>query len=332
TGSGGSPAAPRAGQQNGPDPNNDIYVASFQPGQNPVAVAALKPIAPPNPDKPGADVEEERAAVKAAREYRVNLNGETLRIWRGEFHRHTELSPDGGGDGGLLDMWRYTIDAVALDWVGDGDHDYGSGREYSWWTTQKAVTLFTIPQHFTPVFSYERSVVYPEGHRNCMFARRGLRSLPRLPLSAVDSDKPAPDTNLLYMYLHHFDGLCASHTSATNMGTDWRNNDPAVEPFVEIYQGDRNNYERPDAPRSAVREAQMKQSTPEEESFGGYKPKGFVNLALLKGYRLAFESSSDHISTHLSFCNVYVTDPSKQGIIDAIKKRRVYGSTANIIA
>src|SRR6185437_11517780 len=223
TGSGGSPAAPRAGQQNGPDPNNDIYVASFQPGQNPVAVAALKPIAPPNPDKPGADVEEERAAVKAAREYRVNLNGETLRIWRGEFHRHTELSPDGGGDGGLLDMWRYTIDAAALDWVGDGDHDFGNGREYSWWTTQKAVTLFTIPQHFTPVYSYERSVVYPEGHRNCMFARRGLRSLPRLPLSAVDSDKPAPDTNLLYMYLHHFDGLCASHTSATNMGTDWRN-------------------------------------------------------------------------------------------------------------
>ena len=29
--------------------------------------------------------------------------------------------------------------------------------------------------------------------------------------------------------------------------------------------------------------------------------KGFVNLALLKGYRLAFESSSDHISTHISY-------------------------------
>src|SRR6185437_11792377 len=67
-------------------------------------------------------------------------------------------------------------------------------------------------------------------------------------------------------------------------------------------------------------------------SFGGYKPKGFVNLALLKGYRLAFESSSDHISTHLSYCNVYVTDNTRAGIIDAIKKRRVYGSTDNIIA
>lgn len=331
-GSGGGSGGPRpGGPRAGPDPNNDIYAALFHPGASPAA-PVLTPAPAVDPAKPGVDVEEERAAVKTLRDYRVNLNGETLRIWRGEFHRHTELSPDGGGDGGLLDMWRYTIDAASLDWVGDGDHDYGNGREYSWWTTQKAVTLFTIPRHFTPVFSYERSVSYPEGHRNCMFARRGLRSLPRLPLSPVNSDQPAPDTNLFYMYLHHFDGICASHTSATSMGTDWRNNDPAVEPLVEIYQGDRNNYERPDAPRSAVREAQLKQSTPEEESFGGYRPKGFVNLALLKGYRLAFESSSDHISTHLSYCNVYVTEPTRAGIIDAIKKRRVYGSTDNIIA
>jgi hypothetical protein len=316
----------------GPDPNDDIYLAVVRPDDAAPAPAKLTAVPDDAPAKPGPDVAAERQAVKTARDYRVNLNGETLRIWRGEFHRHTELSPDGGGDGGLLDLWRYTIDAASLDWVGDGDHDYGNGREYSWWTTQKAVTLFTVPDHFTPMFCYERSVVYPEGHRNCMFARRGLRSLPRLPLSSVDSYKPAPDTNLLYMYLHYFDGVCAPHTTATDMGTDWRNNDPAVEPFVEIYQGDRNNYERPDAPRSAVTEARLKQSTPEAESFGGYKPRGFVNLALLKGYRLAFESSSDHISTHMSYTNVYVTEPTRAGILNAIKKRRVYGSTDNIVA
>ena len=37
------------------------------------------------------------------------------------------------------------------------------------------------------------------------------------------------------------------------MGTDWRNYDPDVEPFVEIFQGDRHNYERPDAPRTVKR-------------------------------------------------------------------------------
>jgi len=207
-----------------------------------------------------------------------------------------------------------------------------SVREYSWWTTQKAVTLFTLPNEFVPMFSYERSVSYPEGHRNCVFARRGIRSLPRLPMSSPDVEKPAPDTNLLYVYLKRFGGLCAPHTSATDMGTDWRNHDPEVEPFVEIYQGDRNSYERPDAPRSAVTEAKLKQSTPEKESLGGWQPKGFVNLALRKGYRFAFQASSDHISTHLSYCNVLVKEPTREAIIDGIRKRRVYGATDNIVA
>ena len=316
--------------------NADLFVATvrgagFGQAAAPVKVA-LAATQPAQPAAPAADVEGEREAIRAMREYRVNLNGESLRIWRGEFHRHTEFSPDGGGDGGLLDMWRYGIDAAELDWIGDGDHDYGSGREYSWWTTQKAVTLFTLPSHFVPMFCHERSVSYPEGHRNVMFAKRGIRSLPRLPITDRDKFAPAPDTNMLYQYLKHFDGLCASHTSATGMGTDWRNNDPQVEPFVEIYQGDRNNYERPDAPRSAVTEAKLKQSTPDKESIGGWEPKGFVNLALKMGYRLAFQSSSDHISTHLSYCNVLVTEPTRAAILEAVKKRRVYGATDNIIA
>ncbi len=320
--------------RNQSDPNNNIMFSRMQGAQFDQAAGALQlaSIAAESPVAPASDVPAERSDIDTMRSYRVKLGDETLQIWRGEFHRHTELSPDGGGDGGLLDMWRYAIDAAGMDWIGDGDHDFGNGREYSWWTTQKAVTLFTLPEHFVPVYSYERSVRYPEGHRNCMFAYRGVRSLPRLPISSPDEFAPAPDTNLLYIYLHYFNGICASHTSATDMGTDWRNNDPQVEPFVEIYQGDRNNYERPDAPRSAVTEAKLKQSTPAKESLGGWQPKGFVNLALQKGYRLAFQSSSDHISTHLSYCNVFVTEPTRQGILDAIRKRRVYGATDNIVA
>lgn len=332
-----NPRRPAAGAGGGawqPDPNDDLFLA-YVPSSGfggKLVPPVLKPVPAEQPAAAPPEVQAERAAIQLMRDYRMNLNGESLRIWRGEFHRHTELSPDGGGDGGLLDMWRYAIDAAGMDWIGDGDHDYGNGREYSWWTTQKTVTLFTLPGRFTPMYCYERSVSYPEGHRNCMFAKRGVRSLPRLPLSDPEKFAPAPDTNLLYMYLKRFDGVCSSHTSATNMGTDWRNNDPLVEPFVEIYQGDRNNYERPDSPRSAVTEAKLKQSTPEKESLGGWRPKGFVNLALLKGYRLAFQSSSDHVSTHLSYCNVWVKEPTREAILDAVKKRRVYGATDNILA
>ena len=327
----------RANRQRG-EINADLFTASISAkdyGPSERKPAALKEVEPAKPAAIAADTQADRKAIRAIQDYRINVNGEALRIWRGEFHRHTELSPDGAGDGGLLDMWRYGIDAADLDWIGDGDHDYGTGREYSWWKTQKAVTLFTLKNEFVPLYCYERSVSYPEGHRNCMFAKRGIRSLPRLPITSPDEFKPAPDTKLLYMYLHHFDGLCASHTSATDMGTDWRDNDPKVEPFVEIYQGDRNNYERPDSPRSAVTEAKLKQSTPEKESLGGWQPKGFVNLALKMGYKLAFQASSDHISTHLSYCNVLIPadkEPTREAVIEAIKKRRVYGATDNLIA
>jgi hypothetical protein len=126
---------------------------------------------------------------------------------------------------------------------------------------------------------------------------------------------------VLFAYLKHFGGMCASHTSATSMGTDWRDNNREVEPVVEIYQGCRHNYERPGAPRSPTKETQI----------GGFEPKGFVNLALEKGYRLGFQCSSDHISTHISYAVVVTDDISRQGIIDAFKKRHSYGATDNIV-
>ena len=134
--------------------------------------------------------------------------------------------------------------------MGDGDHDNGFGHEYMWWLIQKVTDLhFHNPPRSSPAQTYERSVVYPNGHRNVIMPRRGIRPLPRGEL-AGHAREGSPDTKLLYAYLKHFGGICASHTSGTNMGTDWRDNDPTVEPVVEIYQGHRHNYEHPGAPRS----------------------------------------------------------------------------------
>jgi hypothetical protein len=127
---------------------------------------------------------------------------------------------------------------------------------------------------------------------------------------------------MLYAYLKFFDGICASHTSGTLMGTDWRDNDPLSEPVVEIYQGDRQNYEMPGAPRTNT----------EKDSIGGWRPKGFVNLALEMGYKLGFQASSDHISTHISYANLLVTEPTRAAVLDAFKKRHIYGATDNIVA
>src|SRR5439155_3985455 len=255
----------------------------------------------------------------------------TYRILRGEFHRHTEISWDGGADGSLEDMFRYGIDAADLDWIGNGDHDNGAGREYSWWLVQKFTDAFHVPGAFTPMFTYERSVSYPHGHRNCLFARRGIRTLPRLAPPAGEKSLGGvhpDDTKMLYRYLKELDGVCASHTSATGMGTDWRDNDPAVEPIVEIYQGDRMSYEMEGAPRAGY----DPQSGQLPANIAGWRPLGFIDRALRdKGFKLGFQSSSDHWSTHISYCVALAERPDREAILDAMKKRHCYGATDDIL-
>jgi hypothetical protein len=307
---------------------NHIYTSVVGwPGEpQPVQLVALEAV----PEKNRSDAEE-RAGVERVRRYQLAAAGKTYHIRRGDFHRHTEISFDGGDDGSLEDFFRYAIDAAALDWVGNTDHDSGAGREYSWWLIQKYSDAYHIGKAFTPVFAYERSVAYPLGHRNCLFARRGVRTLPRLfepdPKKRLVASFGAGDTPMLYRYLKEMDGICAAHTSATNMGTDWRDNDRAVEPVVEIYQGDRNSYEKEGAPRAGYPARSGKRPV----NIAGWFPKGYINLALEKGYRLGFQASSDHISTHISYCVVLTEQDSRQGIVDALRRRHSYGATDDIL-
>ncbi|HTU92029.1 MAG TPA: hypothetical protein VMF69_18240 [Gemmataceae bacterium] len=299
--------------------------------QDDLFAAILNPSGPTKPleltdDKPSPAAEvpvvhkEEPADLKRMREYRVTAGAKKLRLLRGEFHRHTEFSSHGDQDGLLEDAWRYALDAANMDWIGNGDHDNGFGDEYMWWHFQKYTEMFQHPPRFVAMHVYERSVVYPDGHRNVIFPRPGIRPLPRTDLKGTP-EKGTPDTKLLYAYLKHFGAICSSHTSATSMGTDWRDHDADVEPVVEIYQGCRHNYEHFGAPRSPTEKTQI----------GGYKPKGFVWNAFEKGYLLGFQASSDHVSTHISYAVVLTDDVSRTGIIDAFKKRHSYGATDNIV-
>jgi hypothetical protein len=303
--------------------DNDIFISRLEMAAHPVKLSLLPAKETPAADaKPSEATVKERAEIERCRGWKIDYQGKPLQLIRGEFHRHTEISGDGGGDGPLEDMWRYAIDVAGMDWLGCGDHDNGAGREYTWWLTQKTTDAFRLPGSFDPPFSYERSVPYPEGHRNVVFAQRGIRTLPRLPRTDAEPVVHAPDTQMLFKYLRQFNGVCASHSSATGMGTDWRDNDPVYEPMVEIYQGCRQSYERPGSPRSPT----------ETDAIGGWRPKGFINLALLKGYKFSFESSSDHTSTHISYAMVYSEGRSREDLLKAMRLRHTYAATDNIIA
>ena len=296
--------------------NNDLFLAAVPApeaaGEPSLARRGPAP-APASPVHP-----DEAEDVARVRDYRVEAGGKTYRLLRGDFHRHTEVSQDGSNDGALEDMWRYAIDAAGLDWIGNADHDNGGGKEYTWWLVQKTTDLYHSPT-FNPMFTYERSVVYPHGHRNVMFPKRGVRTLPRL---VADRQVVDADTAMLYRYLDEHGGICASHTSATGMGTDWRDVDPAFEPIVEIFQGHRNSYEHLGAPRVARRPG---------EAIGGWRPLGMVWNALALQYRFGFQASSDHVSTHISYAVAVAESATRGAIFDAFKRRHCYGATDNIV-
>jgi hypothetical protein len=283
--------------------------------------------------------------LKAIRTYTAPVEGKPHHIVRGDFHRHTELSWDGGGaqDGSLLDFYRYMIDASSMDFGASTDHQ-GGAWPYWWWYTQKMTDMYHVPGAYASIFGFERSATFPNGHRNIFYARRSdSRVIPffleqgaqgfSLPIGP-QGDEPgvgtgalaANDTKMLYEEIRSRNAVAISHTSGTRMGTDWRDNDPRLEPVVEIFQGARTNYESLDAPLVAKEgkdAAHMKQA--------GYQPEGMVSNAWAKGYKLGITSSSDHGSTHISYSLVYTDDPSRQGVLNAIRKRHTYGAMDNIV-
>jgi hypothetical protein len=300
--------------------NADIYFANLGPAQPAnLTAAALQPYVEALPEAIPIHPHE-REAVAAARSYAIQEGGREFHLYRGDMHRHSDVSPDFKYDGSIIELYRYAMDVAAFDYLAVTDHQAGYDQEFTWWQNQKLADIFWAPDAFTPLYAYERSVVYPNGHRNVIFDHRGVRTLP-IP---ADEMSGKIGSAALYEYLHKNDGITMPHSTATLQGTDFRDHDPEVEPLVEIYQGYRNSYEYECAPRSATR-----LNPPAQKS--GFEPAGFWWNALAKGYKLGVQSSSDHWSTHISYAFLVAENATRKGLVDAIRKRHAYGATDNII-
>ncbi|MEX2261242.1 MAG: hypothetical protein WD696_04790 [Bryobacteraceae bacterium] len=301
--------------------HSDVYAAPLPSLPGSAAKPRLKQRAIPelktftvHSDEPGD--------LRRIRGYRIESGGKTYGIYRGDTHRHTEFSMDGNNDGTLVQTYRYAIDAAELDYLAVSEHNGAGGpdEEYINWLLQQHCDLWKTSNRFLPLYGYERSLPYPNGHRNILFATRGNPTLPIPP----EEMKGKTGAQALYEYLKKYKGIAISHTSATSMGTDWRDNDPEVEPLVEIYQGDRVSAEYEGAPKAAHRGNLG--SAP-----GGFRPAGYVWNAWAKGYKLGVQVSSDHLSTHISYACTIATDFTREGLLDAMRKRHSYGATDNII-
>ena len=205
----------------------EVYSARI-PTEGALRAPSLKPWnALPDVEVMAGHADEPRD-VKASRAYRSFVHGVEQRIVRGDFHRHTELSWDVGGqvDGSLFDFYRYTMDAAAMDFGAVTDHQAGGGYDYWKWLTDKSCDLYHVPRSFTTFYAYERSAVFPNGHRNIFHTRRGVPVVNFF----TDSDYsgfPPPvatnrlvenDTKLLYESLHETGGISIPHLQLPRHG------------------------------------------------------------------------------------------------------------------
>ncbi len=312
----------------------NVFTGIYTPSRYKIGASLTDRGTPDHGTRSDADAREQ-AQVRAIRHHRIEYGGKSLSVVRGDLHRHTELSLDGQGtpDGSVLDYYRYMLDAAAMDFGAITDHQSGAEREYWWWLTQKLEDLFLLPSHYISLFGYERSVQFPDGHRNVIWAKRGFT-----PLAFLQDDRFAfrlrtgtpnvirGDAAALFDEVGRQGGITIPHTSAAPaMGTDWRDNDPVVEPLVEIFQGDRYSSEYKGAPLD------YPDRPPPGPNHPSDREKGYVSNAWQKGYRLGVITSSDHISTHLSYAMVWTEAKTREAIVDSMKARHTYGATDNII-
>lgn len=243
------------------------------------------------------------------------VDKEPLRLFRGDLHRHTDLSADSQRDGDILLAYRYALDAGALDFLAVTDHS-GAERlhfyKYQWWRTRQIATMFDRPGRFATFFGYERTVTFPGGHRNVISTRREMQPVP---ISDEEFTGAESWAERLYPALLRHGDIAIAHTTAGGGGTDWRDNDPLAEPVVEVFQALRGSYEEENSPAKA----------------GTSRPAGFVWNAWQKGWRIGLLSNSDHESTHQSYACVWAAELTSEAVLDAIKARRSYAATDNIV-
>jgi hypothetical protein len=301
--------------------NGEIYAANLGTSITPPSYGpdSFMPLSEPFVEEVPIHPDEARD-VQTVRDYTVVAGDRSYKIYRGDLHRHSDVSQDFKYDGSLIEVYRYALDAAALDFIAPTDHQSGWDQEFTWWQDEKLVDLFHLPGSFTPLFGYERSLPFPNGHRNVFFAHRGVRTLP-----IPDQERRGEvGAGKLFEYLHDNDGISIPHSSGTAQGTDFRDNDPEIEPLLEIFQGYRASYEYRGAPKAASDRKLLAQRS-------GYNPSGYWWEALAKGLKLGVIASSDHWSTHISYACILSEEFTRQALFDAIKHRHAYGATDNIV-
>ncbi|MBL7223075.1 MAG: CehA/McbA family metallohydrolase [Candidatus Brocadiae bacterium] len=246
----------------------------------------------------------------------IAYQGQKLGLFWGDLHEHTSLSQCGRWrDMSPDDNYASERDVVHADFSAMTDHGYNFCPAL-WHHTAKIVRVNHDPGRFVTFLGEEwtstterYSKKYPEGyygHRNLIFAS------PYFPrwFNARNDDTPQQIWDELRKMKANFVQIPHQLADTGNVPVDWDFNDKVAQPVAEIFQA-RQSYEYKGAPRQAAR------------TLEGH----FIQDAWARGIVIGVIASPDHGGGQ-GKAAVYAPELTREDILDALRARRCYGTTA----
>jgi len=301
-------------------PGSDIILSVVDLDSAPPALPAdavrLEPLVEPDEPFPAADIRAARGEDAATPT--IEYQGETLKLFYGNLHEHTDVSVcQRLYDQSIDESYQHMRDITHLDFACVTDHGFNL-NPYYWCYTAKLARTNDDPGHFLTFLGEEWTSTFEKysekhpygyyGHRNLVFAD------PYFPkwFNAQTGRTPAELWEELRRLNANFVQIPHQLADTGNVPVDWDFTDERAQPVAEIFQV-RGSYEYKGAPREAVH------ATPTR----GY----FIQDAWARGIVIGVIASPDHGGGYGKAC-VFAPDLSRESILNALRARRCYGTTA----
>lgn len=296
---------------------SDVYLAGFD-------LEAARPAAPMK-FAPMVESEEEFLPGRLRVEHgedtptsSIDYNGKKLNLYFGDLHEHTEISIcNRTGDQTIDESYQTMRDVARHDFACVTDHGYNLCPP-SWLHTAKLARVNDDPGRFLTFLGEEWTSTFEEydekhpygfyGHRNLILADSYF---PRW-WNARNRQTPAELWEDLRKLNADFVNIPHQLADTGNVPTDWDFTDEQAQPVAEIFQI-RGSYEYKGTPREAGR------TTPE--------PGRFLQDAWARGIVIGVIASPDHGGGYGKAC-VFAPKLTREAILDGLRARRCYGTTA----
>ena len=248
----------------------------------------------------------------------IEYKGKQLKLFFGDLHEHTEISVCNRlGDQSINESYQHMRDIARHDFACVTDHGYNI-NPYLWGYTAKQARVHDDQGRFLTFLAEEWTSSFEEysekhpygfyGHHNLILADSYF---PRW-WNSRNRQTPADVWEDLRKMNANFAVIPHQIADTGNVPTDWNYVDEVAQPVAEIFQT-RGSYEYKGAPREAGR------STPE--------PGYFIQDAWARGIVIGVIASPDHGGGYGKAC-VYAPELTREAILDAIRARHCYGTSA----